>query len=82
MIADGRDPKVLDRIADGEDVGTLFLPHGTRLASRKHWIAYDPQPRGRLLVDEGAAPGARSGKRSLLPAGIVGVGGTSSRATR
>lgn len=75
MIADARDPEVLARIVRGEDVGTLFVPKGGRLASRKHWIAYTLRPRGTLLVDEGAKSALLGGGRSLLPAGLVGVRG-------
>jgi glutamate 5-kinase len=75
IIADARDPDVLRRVLAGEDVGTLFTPQGTRLASRKHWIAYTLRPRGALIIDAGAARALSSGGRSLLPAGIVGVRG-------
>ena len=75
VIADARDPDVLRRVLAGEDVGTLFTPQGTRLASRKHWIAYTLRPRGALIIDAGAAKALSSGGRSLLPAGIVGVRG-------
>jgi glutamate 5-kinase len=75
VIADARDPDVLRRVLAGEDVGTLFTPQGTRLASRKHWIAYTLRPRGTLIIDAGAAKALSSGGRSLLPAGIVGVRG-------
>ncbi len=75
VIADARDPDVLRRVLAGEDVGTLFTPQGTRLASRKHWIAYTLRPRGAVIIDAGAATALSSGGRSLLPAGIVGVRG-------
>ncbi len=75
VIADARDPEVLRRVVAGEDVGTLFTPQGTRLASRKHWIAYTLRPRGALVIDAGAAKALASGGKSLLPAGVVGVRG-------
>jgi glutamate 5-kinase len=75
IIADARDPDVLARVLSGEDVGTLFTPKGSRLASRKHWIAYTLRPRGTIIVDAGAASAIRGGRRSLLPAGILGVRG-------
>lgn len=75
VIADARDPEILLRIASGEDAGTLVLPTGSKLASRKHWIAYTLRPKGDVLLDEGAARAVRSGNRSLLPAGVVGVRG-------
>ncbi len=75
IIADARDPEALARIVRGEDVGTLFVPQGAKLASRKHWIAYTLRPRGTLLVDAGAKNALLGGGRSLLPAGVVGVRG-------
>lgn len=75
VIADARAPGVLVRVVDGEDVGTLCLPHGSPLASRKHWIAFTLKPRGAIVVDEGAARALTQGKRSLLPAGVLGVRG-------
>jgi glutamate 5-kinase len=75
VIGDARDPEILGRIVAGEDVGTLFTPQGTRLASRKHWIAYTLRPRGAVIIDAGAAKALASGGKSLLPAGIVGVRG-------
>ena len=73
-IADARAAEGLTALLAGEDVGTLFLPQGAKLPSRKHWIAYTLRPRGDVLVDAGAAR-ALARHASLLPAGIVGVRG-------
>jgi len=75
VIGDAADAALLRRIFDGEDVGTLFLPAGTPMASRKHWIAFTLKPRGEILVDVGASKALREQGRSLLPAGVVGVRG-------
>jgi glutamate 5-kinase len=75
-IAGAAVPGVLPAIVAGHDVGTLLLPAGARLASRKHWIAYTLKARGALVVDAGAARALGEHKRSLLPAGIVDVRGT------
>ena len=66
----------LHRLLQGEDVGTLLLPAGSRLPSRKHWIAYTLKPRGRIVVDSGACRALRQRNSSLLPAGIVSVTGS------
>ena len=66
----------LDRLLNGEDVGTLLLPHGSPLPSRKHWIAYTLKPQGRIVVDEGARRALERRKSSLLPAGVVSVSGS------
>ncbi|MDD9940588.1 MAG: glutamate 5-kinase [Myxococcales bacterium] len=65
----------LMRVIAGEDIGTLLLPVGSPLPSRKHWIAHTLKMRGRLVVDAGAERALVDAKRSLLPAGIVGVEG-------
>ncbi len=75
VIADGRQPRVLRRILAGEDLGTVFFPHGDRLASRKRWIGFALRRRGSLTLDAGAAAAVRSGGKSLLPSGIRGVEG-------
>jgi glutamate 5-kinase len=75
VIGPASDPLVLQRVMDGEDVGTLFLPAGVKLASRKHWIAYALKMRGVVTVDDGAARALVEQKRSLLAAGITGVRG-------
>ena len=74
VVCSGRTRDTLLRVAAGEPLGTLFLP-GSRLASRKHWLAFTTRPRGALLLDAGAARALREGGRSLLPAGIVEVRG-------
>ncbi len=75
VIADGRRPEIIDRILNGEDVGTIFLPSGKKLEARKRWIADHLQPRGRIIVDHGAAEALRKKGGSLLPGGIRQVTG-------
>lgn len=75
VIGPARDPNILRKIATGEDAGTLFLPAGAAMASRKYWIAYTRKTRGALVVDAGALRAVVVDKRSLLPAGIVNVRG-------
>jgi glutamate 5-kinase len=74
VIGNAQEDAFLGRLMRGEDVGTLFLPAGVRLPSRKHWIAYALEPRGSLLLDEGAVRALR-GEASLLAAGVLGVRG-------
>ncbi len=74
VVCNGTRRNVITQVASGEPVGTLFAS-GSRLASRKHWLAFTAHPRGRLVVDEGAARALVERGRSLLPAGIVGVDG-------
>ena len=75
VIANGQTKDVLQRILQGENIGTLFLPKKGKMAGRKRWIAHFVAPRGRLLVDDGAREALREGKKSLLPTGIRKVVG-------
>ena len=76
VIAPGREPGVLAAVLDpGRECGTLIIPAGERLKSRKHWIAFALRPAGALAVDRGAADALRTKGRSLLPSGIKRVQG-------
>jgi glutamate 5-kinase len=61
---------------EGADVGTVFVPTGSRRTSRKLWLAHATTPRGRLLLDAGAVRAVTERRTSLLPAGITSVEGS------
>jgi len=75
VIASGREPDVLGRIANGESLGTLLLPVREPMAARKQWLASQMQSRGRLWLDAGAVKVLRDSGRSLLPVGVARVDG-------
>ncbi len=75
LMANGVRPGVLDSLMAGEPLGTLFVPHGGALAARKRWIGLTVQPRGRLVVDDGARAAIVAKGRSLLAIGVVEVAG-------
>ncbi len=75
IICSGREPRVLERIARGEELGTLLLPGHGILAARKRWLAGQLQARGALVLDAGAAKVLRDSGRSLLPVGVTAVQG-------
>jgi len=75
VIAAGQAPNVINRLVDGEAIGTRFPSLETPLESRKRWILAGPSPAGSLTVDDGAAQALRTQGRSLLPAGIILVSG-------
>jgi glutamate 5-kinase len=70
VIADGREPDVVLRLASGESVGTHFLPTSDKLESRKRWMLSGLCTKGKLIIDSGAAVALRRQNRSLLSAGI------------
>jgi glutamate 5-kinase len=79
VIAFGREPNVLLRLAQGEAIGTLLVAQTAKNQARKQWMADHLQLAGAVLVDNGAAARLREGKASLLPIGMVGVTGEFSR---
>jgi len=70
VIASGREPDVIPRVASGEGIGTCFPPTTSKLESRKRWMLSGLSTRGRLVVDSGAALALKKHHRSLLAAGI------------
>ncbi|ACL74278.1 glutamate 5-kinase [Thioalkalivibrio sulfidiphilus HL-EbGr7] len=79
LIASGREPRVLERIAEGEQIGTLLCPDKEPLAARKQWIAGQLIAKGELILDTGATKVLREAGRSLLPVGVTHVKGEFSR---
>jgi glutamate 5-kinase len=71
VIAPGKQPDVIQRVLDAEEVGTLFVPSEKRLAGRKRWIAFFHRPKGVIYVDDGAKKALREQGKSLLPPGIT-----------
>jgi glutamate 5-kinase len=75
VIAWGREPDVLLRLAAGESIGTALLAATPKMAARKQWMADHLQLRGAVVVDDGAVAKLRDGGKSLLPIGMVEVKG-------
>ena len=71
IIASGKEPNVLAKIAAGEPIGTLFLARGEAMPAWKRWIGYTAQPRGYLVLDEGACRAVERQGRSLLAIGVA-----------
>jgi glutamate 5-kinase len=79
VIAWGREPDALLRLARGENIGTLLVAPTQKTQARKQWMADHLQLRGALTVDEGAAAKLRGEGKSLLPIGMTQVEGVFSR---
>jgi glutamate 5-kinase len=75
VIASGREPDVLIRLASGEAIGTQLNAETQTLAARKQWMADHLQVRGNVKLDDGAVRALKSGGKSLLPIGVFEVGG-------
>lgn len=72
VIASGRIPDVLVRLAQGESIGTLLKTDRKPMSARSQWMADHLQLKGKLVIDEGAVEAVRKGK-SLLPVGVKAV---------
>ena len=79
VIAWGREPDVLIRLASGEAIGTALWAATPKLAARKQWMADHLQLRGAVTVDAGAAQKLRNEGKSLLPIGVIEVDGDFAR---
>lgn len=75
IIAHGREPNVIVRLASGERLGTRFEPERRALTARKRWIAFGRKPKGSIVVNPGAQESLTARGKSLLPVGIVKVQG-------
>jgi glutamate 5-kinase len=75
IIANGKRPRVLEEILNGDDTGTLFLAEGDGVSAWKRWIGYTMPPKGRFVLDGGARRAVEQQGKSLLPAGITRVEG-------
>lgn len=79
VIASGREPNCLARLADGESIGTFLASASTVLQARKQWIADQLRVQGTVVLDDGAAQRLKDGNVSLLPVGVIAVQGTFTR---
>lgn len=61
---------------DGKDIGTWFASRGERKSARNAWLEHMAISRGRIMIDDGAVEAITVRRRSLLPAGLIGVSGT------
>ena len=75
IIASGREPNVLVRLAAGEAIGTQLIAQTMTLAARKQWMADHLQVRGKLRLDDGAARALKTAGKSLLPIGVFEASG-------
>jgi glutamate 5-kinase len=79
VIAWGRAPDALLRLAQGESLGTLLVAQTAKQQARKQWMADHLQMRGSVTIDSGAVAKLTQEGKSLLPIGMVDVEGDFSR---
>jgi glutamate 5-kinase len=69
VLTRGHGARLLD-LVQGKALGTLFLPNADKIGRNKRWLAFVSKARGQLFLDEGGVKAMKTGKSSLLPAGI------------
>jgi glutamate 5-kinase len=65
-----------ERALIGEPVGTFFHAATRRRPTRQLWLAHATEPKGVLLLDEGAVRAVTERRASLLAAGLTGATGS------
>ena len=79
IIANGRTPDVILKIAGGLKLGTRFQTASSHLGSRDRWMLSGLSAKGKLIIDSGAGDALKKQQRSLLAAGILQIEGTFQR---
>jgi len=75
VIASGREPNVLLRLAQGERIGTELRALLPVRSARQRWLVNQLRLRGRVMLDKGAVQALTQGHKSLLPIGVIAVEG-------
>lgn len=73
VIASGTAPDVIERVANGDAVGTLFLADSA-ITKKRRWMK-SVKAHGKIIIDEGASKALQS-HRSLLPVGVKFASGS------
>ncbi len=79
VIAAGMNDDVIERLFQGETLGTLLQSDIAPLAARKQWLAGQLQVKGELVLDLGAVKMLRSSGKSLLAVGVTRILGEFNR---
>ncbi|WP_153506306.1 glutamate 5-kinase [Cumulibacter manganitolerans] len=69
-------PEHARRAMAGERVGTFVPARGKRPSQRLFWLRWASEPRGQIVIDDGAVRALVHRRKSLLPAGITGLTGS------
>ena len=75
IIAWGREPDVLTRLAGGEAIGTELRAATGRLTARRQWMVDHLHTAGEVVIDAGAVVKLTREGKSLLPIGVLAVKG-------
>ena len=76
FVVSGLENNILQRLYNGEELGTYFVPNEQIQPARKRWLAAHLQTKGTLTLDDGAVKSLTYRGSSLLAVGIKAVTGT------
>jgi glutamate 5-kinase len=79
IIASGKQPDIINRLVNGESVGSLLKAGEGHLAARKQWLASHMRCVGELTLDNGAVDVLTNKSASLLPIGVKQINGVFNR---
>ena len=74
VILSGKEADNLRHLASGIGIGTLLWPDDEPMSARQQWLL-GHQPKGRVILDDGAVSVIRQQGRSVLPVGVQLVEG-------
>ena len=75
VIINGTKSSNINRLLEGELIGTLFKKRRTPISAKKHWIFNALPSMGNIYIDKGAMNALIIKKTSLLPSGVINIEG-------
>jgi len=79
VVASGRESHIIERLSQGEPLGTMFTSQQQPVHARKRWLANHLRANGELVLDKGACLAVQNKGVSLLAAGVQACHGEFSR---
>ena len=73
-IVSGKERNIVQRVLEGESIGTHFQPTGTKVTSYQKWLVAGALSKGIIQIDDGASHALQKNK-SLLLRGVTEVKG-------
>lgn len=74
-VLNGKGKDSLEKLFNGDDIGTLFFASGNRQGFKKNWVSNLTEAHGNVFIDSGAYAALKDGGKSLLASGIRDVSG-------
>ncbi len=79
VIMGGKEPQCIEKLIEGQNLGTYLRADTEPLIARKRWLAGQLQVKGQLILDDGAIDVLLHQGRSLLAVGVRQVSGNFQR---